>query len=101
MPEYDVFLLVRPPAGVTAEQIGFELAVDGPKFAVEVEPREDGLLGFRCQSIKASGAAAMPEALRVAQVGLSTALKRTIPAYAEHGGLLWKDVASAEATARS
>lgn len=86
---------------MTADQVGFELAVDGPKFAVEIEERDGNLLWFRCLGIKASGAAAMPEALRVAQVGLSTALKRTIPAYAEHGGLLWKDVQSAEAIAHS
>jgi hypothetical protein len=101
VPEFTVQLFVRPPDSVTAEQVAFEMAVEGPKFAVEVEGREDGLILFRCSNVKASGVAAMPEAMRVAQSGLSAALKHSIPAYADHGGLLWKDVWRAEAIAHS
>jgi hypothetical protein len=90
----DVYFLIQPPSAGRFE--GLEEALSETHFKVGIEERSDGLLGIWCYGIDVPGAASLPEALRIAQVGLSIPLKHTYPAYAEHGGLLWRDVLRAE-----
>lgn len=91
---YSVYLLIIPPDGERLEDLDDVLA-DAP-FKTSVERRIDGNFGVWCHGIKPSGAAALPEALRLAQVGLSVPLKHHYPAYAARGGLLWSDIMTAE-----
>lgn len=96
---FDIYLLIQPPGSSRFE--GLQEALSGAPFSVAIEERRDGLLGIWCYGVKATGAASLPEALRIAQVSLSVPLKHTYPAYAEHGGLLWRDVLRAEVLSQS
>lgn len=91
---YSVHLVIIPPEGEFL--VGVEDALKDAPFEVDVERRSDNMLGVWCRGVKASGVAAFPEALRLSQVGLSVALKNHYPVYANRGGLLWSDVATAE-----
>ena len=91
--EYDVHLVITPAGGDRFERLGE--VFEGSPFPVEIEERDDGLLGVWCRGIRSAGILAMPEALRLAQIGLSIPLKNAYPAYAGRG-LLWSDVVSAE-----
>jgi hypothetical protein len=93
---YDVHLVIIPPDGQLEE---IEEVLAGATFQVEVEDRDDGMLGIWCLGIKSSGISALPEALRLAQVGISVPLKHAYPVFANRGGLLWSDVVSAEVRA--
>ena len=94
MASYSVRLVIVPPEGERLD--GLEEALQDAPFEVSVEERADGNLGVWCRGLTPSGNAALPEALRLAQVGLSVPLKAHYPAYAKRGGLLWSDVAMAE-----
>jgi len=91
---FDVHLVITTPEGSRFE--GLEDALAETPFTVEIEERDDGLLGIWCRGVKSSGVASLPEALRIAQVSLSVPLKHAYPAYADRGGLLWRDVVMAE-----
>jgi len=91
---YNVRLVIIPLEGERLE--GLEEALQDAPFEVSIEERSDNMLGIWCRGLEPSGIAALPEALRLAQVGLSVPLKHHYPAYAKRGGLLWSDVAMAE-----
>ena len=91
---FDVYLLIQPAPDLDLSRLGTALS-SGP-FVVEIEQRDDDLLGVWCRGIHSTGAASFPESLRLAQTGLSMALKNAYPTYAERGGLLWRDVLRAE-----
>lgn len=91
---YSVYLLIVPPEGERLDDL--DETLQDASFKTSVERRMDGLLGIWCHGIEPSGVAALPEALRLAQVGLSIALKHHYPAYVNRGGLLWSDVMRAE-----
>ena len=92
---YSVHLVIIPPEGEHLTGLEDDVFQD-VHFEVDIEQRSDGTLGIWCRGITPAGPAALPEALRLAQVGLSVALKNKYPVYAKRGGLLWSDVATAE-----
>lgn len=91
---YSVHLVITPPDG--ERLVGLEEVLQDAPFEVIIEERADNMLRVWCHGIQPTGSAALPEALRLAQVGLSVPLKHAYPVYATRGGLLWSDVVTAE-----
>jgi hypothetical protein len=91
---YDVTLRLR--LDDESERDAVSSHIDEAPFEVVVLDADDISLTLRCFGIEASGNNAMPEVLRRAQVGISSALRHNVPTMSERGGLLWSDIMSAE-----
>lgn len=95
---FDVRLLIEVPRTEIADP-PIEEALSGAKVEYEVEFVDEAHLAIWAKKVPAKGNAAMLEALRSTQAGLSGLLRAAYPYYAQRGGLFWLDVVKADAFA--
>jgi hypothetical protein len=93
--KYDISLTIQFD-GSEADGEALAAVLPSAPFPVAVTVEEDRLI-IKCHGIEASGFAALPEALRKTQVGLSPLFRQTVPTFAKRGGLLWSDITAADA----
>lgn len=98
---FDVDLVVDLPPGAGRADVVAAISAIAAPFTIEVEPRGERSLLLRCSGVPhRAGLAPIPEALRIAQTGLSLGLRGSVPVYTERGGLLWSDVTSVRVEAK-
>jgi hypothetical protein len=91
--KYDVTLEVRfthPNLSI----LDIAEAISETPFTVHAKVLEGDRVALVCHGVQSDGLMALPEALRKAQVGISHALKESVPGFAGRG-LLWGDVVAA------
>jgi hypothetical protein len=95
---YRVDLDILLPEGLDELSDPDEIFKRAP-FLVTTRYNGGGKLSLRCEGIRSAGSAQFPEALRLAQTGLSSLLRYNVPEFEAVGGLLWKFVIRAEVAA--